>query len=116
MDEPKLKRYIVIGLIVLINIILIIFVCISVMKSINRIESGSTNNVNNSIGEESVASSTEDTNYIENDEVQEMDISFGSIFKKISKNINAKVTLQGILLLIGINLVILSIIVYRKLK
>jgi len=45
-----------------------------------------------------------------------MDISFGSIFKKISKNINTKVILQGILLLIGINLVILSIIVYRKLK
>lgn len=67
--SQKLKRYIVIGLIVLINIILIIFVCISVMKSINRIESGSNNNVNNSIGEESVASSTEDTNYIENDEV-----------------------------------------------
>ena len=90
MDESNLKRCITIGIIVLVNIIIVIFTCISVIKSVNKIESGNVPISTKS--EEDADSYTENMNEVQEDDLQEDDtsMSFSSLFSKIAKFIKSK--------------------------
>ena len=119
MDESILKKYIVIILIVLINVILIILTCISVAKSINRIEKGEV--IVAKTEEHKLNINTEELNEEQDNDYNTENTSFtiNNFFNNISKIIsfiNKKNLQLCILLIIGINLAILSIIIYRKLK
>ncbi len=119
MEESILRKYIIIGVIVLINIILILFTCISVVKSINKIERGEV--TINKTEEQELYTNIEETDENQNNEhiIENNSFSISKVFDNIIKGtsfINMKILQQCILLIIGINLAILSIIIFRKLN
>lgn len=125
MDEPKLKRYILIGLIVFVNAIFIIFTVVSVIKSVNRIESGQVSvshtedNSEANAGDLTEAQGEEQVVEEEGGDDIGEGLSVGSIFSKIAKlkdHIDTQNLITCLLLLIGTNLAILSILIFRKIK
>ena len=117
MDSEVVKKYILIVIIVLINIILIILTSVSVVKSINKIARGEvkksqfekTYNEN----DENFEEQKEDA---ENDYTEE-DMSFNfslQDFLQLKEYINTSNLQLCILIIIGINLLILAVLIYKK--
>ena len=124
MEETFLKKYILIGIIVFVNIILILLTAISVIKSINKVAKGET--INSKV---ETASEMQDLNRetqdeqvednIQDDDMGNMNFSLSDIFTNFSKikdYIDMKSIQTCILLVLGVNLAILSFLILRKLK
>ena len=123
-EETFLKKYILIGIIVFVNIILILLTAISVIKSINKVAKGET--INSKV---ETASEMQDLNRetqdeqvednIQDDDMGNMNFSLSDIFTNFSKikdYIDMKSIQTCILLVLGVNLAILSFLILRKLK
>ena len=120
MNRDVLKKYILFAIIVLVNIILIILTSVSVIKSVKRIESGEIQNSEfktNIVEQEESFNEQEDLIDEKYEENPDSDISAESIFDKIL-SIEDYINMQNLqlcsLIIIGINLLILAILIFRK--
>ena len=117
MESDVIKKYILIVVIVIVNIILIILTSVSVLKSINKIARGE---VKKSQFEKTY--SENDENFEEQEEVAENDYTEEDMsfdfslqnFLQLKEYINTRDLQLCILIIIGINLFILAILIYKK--
>ncbi len=122
MDRDVLKKYILFAIIVLVNIILIILTSISVIKSVRRIESGeiqSSNLETNMIEQEEIGNEQQEIIDDESEENPDLDISAEIMYDKIL-SIEDYIDMHNlqlcVLIIIGINLLILAILIFRKIR
>ena len=121
MDGNIIKKNILIAIIVLVNIILIILTSISVIKSVKRIENGETvsNAETNIAGQDEIYDKQDGTLEDQTENDNDLNISADSMYNNlmsIKEYINMQNLQLCILIIIGINLLILAIIIYRKIR